>query len=488
MPVTLMWFRNDLRLTDNPALRAAAARGAVVPVFVLEDESEAGRWTAGGASRWWLHHSLAALARDLAARGLPLILRRGPAHRTIPALMAEIGADQVVWNRRYESWSVERQGRPLKAALRAAGVRWDSFNAGLLFEPWALRTGAGQPYRVYTPFWKACRALGAEPPATAPAHLRAPDVVPPGDRLEDWALRPSRPDWAGGLRDAWLGDATAATIGEAGARRRLERFLEGGLGWYGRDRDRPDQDGTSRLSPHLHFGEIGPRQVWQAAIERLHSGALAGREQQAETFMKELVWREFSYHLLWHAPDLPEAPLNRRFDRFPWAADADDRLAAWCQGRTGYPLVDAGMRQLWHTGWMHNRVRMVAASFLIKHLRVPWQQGQAWFWDTLVDADLASNAASWQWVAGCGADAAPFFRIFNPVIQGEKFDPDGAYVRRWLPELAALPDRVLHAPWRAKPLELAAAGVRLGQTYPQPMVDHAAARDAALAAWEGIRA
>lgn len=485
MSATLVWFRNDLRLSDHPALLEAAARGPILPVYVLDTAEEAGAWAPGGASRWWLHHSLAALRAALAARGLPLILQRGPAAEVLPTLMRAAGADRIVWNRRYEPWAVERQDTPLIARLRAMGLAWESYNAALLFEPWTLRTGAGDPYRVYTPFWKACRAHGVAAPAPTLGSAQAPATLPASDRLEDWSLLPTRPDWAGGLRAAWLEDDG---IGEAAARRRLDRFLDAGLGRYASDRDRPDLEGTARLSPPLRFGEIGPRQIWQAVTDRLAAGDLVGRESQAETFLKELVWREFSYHLLGQAPGLPEAPLNPRFAAFPWAEDAEDRLAAWQRGRTGYPLVDAGMRQLWHTGWMHNRVRMVVASFLVKHLRVPWQRGEAWFWDTLVDADLASNAASWQWVAGCGADAAPFFRVFNPVVQGQKFDPDGAYVRRWLPELAGLPDRHLHAPWQAPPLERAAAGVRLGDSYPHPMVDHAAARQAALDAWETIRA
>ena len=476
---TLVWLRKDLRLHDNPALvDAASGGGTVIPVFVLDDESADMR-RFGAASRWWLHGSLAALGGAFAELGSRLILRRGDAAQAIDALLTETGAGAVVWNRCYEPEAIARDRR-IKAALKDRGVAARSHQAGLLFEPWTIRTKAGDPYRVYTPFWRACRDIGVTGcPLPAPSHLPPPAAWPMSDRLDDWALRPTKPDWAGGLRATW-------SPGEQSALERCQAFLDDGLGAYADQRNRPDVSGTSALSPHLHWGEIGPRQVWSAIAMRLHDGSLAGRENQIEAYRKQLIWREFSYHLLFHYPKLPETPLNPRFSDFPWQ-ESYDSVQAWRRGRTGFPIVDAGMRQLWHSGWMHNRVRMIVASFLIKHLLQPWQIGEDWFWDTLVDADLANNAASWQWVAGCGADAAPYFRIFNPVLQGEKFDPNGHYVRHWLPELAALPAAVIHKPWSASEPTLRQAGVRLGDSYPKPIVDHHAARNRALAAFETVK-
>ncbi|GIX08434.1 deoxyribodipyrimidine photo-lyase [Elioraea sp.] len=469
----LLWFRQDLRLIDNPALAAAVATGRpVIPVFVL-DEHAAGRWAPGGAARWWLHVSLAALAGALVERGSRLVLRRGRAVDAIPRLVEETGAVAVHASRLYDPWA-RASDAAVAAALKRRGVAIHGANAALLFEPWTVRTQAGGPFGVYTPFSRACFAAGPPPrPLPAPAHIPRPEHLPPSEALDDWGLLPTSPDWAGGLRATWR-------PGEDGAQARLERFLAHGLEDYDTDRNRPDRDATSGLSPHLHWGEISPRQVWHAA-----EAAGAPRRRGTETFLKELLWREFSYHLLWHNPDMPEQPLKEAFRNFPWRNDPP-ALRAWQRGRTGYPIVDAGMRQLWHTGWMHNRVRMIVASFLIKHLLIPWQEGEAWFWDTLVDADLAANSASWQWVAGCGADAAPYFRIFNPVLQGRKFDPEGAYVRRWVPELAHLPAAHIHAPWEAPPVALHDAGVTLGRSYPHPIVDHAAARARALAALESI--
>jgi len=469
----LLWFRQDLRLTDNPALTEALASGRpVVPVFVLDEETP-GAWAPGGAARWWLHHSLAALAAALAERGSRLVLRRGRAERVIPRLVEEIGAAAVHVNRLYEPWA-RASDAAVAAALKQRGVPIHGANAALLFEPWTVRTQSGGAFGVYTPFSRACFAASPPPqPTSAPALIPAPDRFPPSEQLDDWGLLPTTPDWAGGLRETW-------TPGEASAQARLSRFIAGPLVHYDRLRNRPDLAATSGLSPHLHWGEISPRQVWHAA-----EAAGAPRGKGTETFLKELLWREFSYHLLWHHPELPEQPLKPAFADFPWRNDVK-ALRAWQRGRTGYPIVDAGMRQLWHTGWMHNRVRMIVASFLIKDLLLPWQEGEAWFWDTLVDADLAANSASWQWVAGCGADAAPYFRIFNPILQGAKFDPDGTYVRRWVPELARLPAALIHAPWQASPIELQDAGVVLGRTYPTPIVDHAAARARALAALASI--
>jgi len=469
---TLLWFRLDLRLTDNPALAAAVAAGRpVIPVFVLDD-ADAGSRAMGGASRWWLHHSLAALAEALSTRGVGLVLRRGPAAEVIRRLVEETGAAAVFWNRRYEPWA-SRRDAAIKTDLRNRGVEVRSFNSALLREPWEIETRTGGPYKVFTPFWKALRAtVETATPTPPPARLPAPARMPAGDTLGDWALTPSRPDWADGLRAAWV-------PGEVAALKRLDTFLDEPVLDYARKRDLPAEPATSRLSPHLHFGEIGPRQAWHAAVTRHEPG-------RTDKFLSELAWREFAHHLLYHFPDLPDAPLRPEFAGFPWADDKQG-LRAWQRGRTGYPIVDAGLRELWATGWMHNRVRMIVASFLIKDLLIPWQAGEAWFWDTLVDADLANNAASWQWVAGCGADAAPFFRVFNPSLQGAKFDPDGAYVRRWVPELAGLPDAAIHTPWAARPLDLADSGIRLGRDYPTPIVDHAAARDRALAAFKQLR-
>ena len=476
---TLLWFRQDLRLADNRAVAAALdGGGPVVPVFILDDETP-GPWRPGGASRWWLRHSLARLAEALAARGSRLILARGPAGPVLDRLIAATGAGRVVWTRCYEPAAITRDSA-IKRRLKGRGVAVESHPGALLFEPWTVQSGGGTPYRVYSPFWRACRARGIDGSLLpVPERFPAPDTWPDGDALDSWDLLPAAPDWAGGLRATW-------TPGEAGAQARLRAFVDEALAGYAERRDRPDLPATSALSPHLHWGEIGPRQVWRAVEDRSAAGpAGVDGPNGAEKFLKELVWREFSYNLLYHFPQLAEAPLNPRFAGFAWRDDGA-ALSAWQQGLTGYPIVDAGMRQLWGIGWMHNRVRMIVASFLVKHLLVPWQAGEAWFWDTLVDADLASNAASWQWVAGCGADAAPYFRIFNPVLQGRKFDPDGRYVRRWVPELAGLEAAHIHAPWEAPPATLDRAGVRLGTDYPRPIVEHRMARARALAAFERL--
>ncbi len=475
----IVWFRRDLRLTDNPALAAALATGEpIVPVFV-RDDIDAAEHRPGAASRWWLHGSLAALDAEIRRRsGAGLVLRTGPAETVIAALAEETGARAVFWNRRYEPWAVARDSR-LKAALRGKGIAATSFNGSLLCEPTRFFNKAGEPYKVFTPFWRALRA-GLEPPDFRPAPNRiaaAQDL--PGEDLDAWALTPKRPDWAGGLRAAW-------TPGEAGATARLDAFLERAVFDYAEARNRPGVTGTSRLSPHLHFGEIGPWQVWRAAVSAGEATLGDPYPRGVETFLSEIAWREFSAHLLFHVPTLPAVALKPAFDAMPWR---DDRfgLEAWRRGATGYPIVDAGLRELWATGWMHNRVRMIVASFLVKDLLIDWRRGAEWFWDTLVDADLASNAASWQWVAGSGADAAPYFRIFNPVTQGQTFDAEGDYVRRWVPELARLPAKLIHAPWTASGDELARAGVRLGHDYPAPIVERAHSRRRALDAFQQIR-
>ena len=467
----LHWLRQDLRLTDNAALTAAAAKGPVLFLYILDDETP-GEWRIGGASRWWLHRSLAALGEHV-----PLVLRRGPADRVLAEVLKETGAASLHFTRDYAPWSAGLETR-VKAACETAGATCHRYGGFLLHEPEAIRTGMGEPYKVYTPFSKACFAAGEPKPLKPVPAFKAWTGKIDSDRLEDWQLLPARPNWAAAFESHWQ-------PGEAGAARRLADFIDGGLAHYADERDRPDRDVTSRLSPHLHFGEVSPAQCWHAV--RAAQVKAGGRlDRAAEKFLKELLWREFSYHLLHHWPTLPSKPFRPEFANFPWTDDLAG-LKAWHKGLTGYPIVDAGMRELWATGIMHNRVRMIAASFLIKNLLVPWQEGERWFWDTLVDADIANNAASWQWVAGCGADAAPYFRIFNPVLQGVKFDPQGAYVRRWLPELAGLPDDYVHRPWDAPPDVLRRAAVELGRDYPHPVVDHGTARDRALAAFKEIK-
>ena len=477
--LTLLWFSRDLRLTDNPALAAAIARGGpIVPVFVLDDP-DAGKWAPGGASRWWLHGSLSALDDSLRQRGNALVLRQGPAEIVINQLLDQTGADAVYWNRRYEPWATAR-GERLKTALRNRGIEARSFNSALIREPWTVTTQKGEPYRVFTPFWKTLRATDVpEPASAAPKQIPGPVTAPESELLSSWALRPTAPDWAGGMHAMW-------TPGEAGGQARLDDFAAGTAYDYRDTRNIPGVAGTSRLSPHLHFGEIGPRQIWRSITTQALARTGNPMPSGVEAYLSEIAWREFSYHLLFHFPTLPEAPLRPEFAQFPWAENAEG-LAAWQRGLTGYPIVDAGMRELWSTGWMHNRVRMIVASFLIKDLLLHWCVGEKWFWDTLVDADLASNAAGWQWVAGCGADAAPYFRVFNPSLQGAKFDPNGDYVRRWVPEIAKLPNSLLHSPWEARPIELADAGIILGRTYPAPIVDHNGARQRALEAFKRIK-
>jgi deoxyribodipyrimidine photo-lyase len=478
MAATIVWFRQDLRLQDNPALAAAVRRKVpIVPVYVLDDPGE-GQWALGGAARWWLHHSLAALDAALRERDLRLVLARGDCGAALRDLVSRTNADAVHWNRRYEPDCIARD-TAIKAALAAAGVEAHSFNAALLHEPHTVANKSGGPFQVFTPFWRHCGTRPVGEPVRLPAGpLPAPALWPLGPELAEWGL-PPRQNWADGFARVWQ-------PGEAGAAKRLRQFVRHTMASYADTRDFPHLDGTSALSPHLHFGEIGPRQIWGAIRAQARESGVFPATRGGHAFLTELGWREFAHHLLYHFPGTPGRPLRGEFARFPWRDDAAS-LRAWQQGRTGYPIVDAGMRQLWRTGWMHNRVRMIVASFLVKHLRISWQQGAAWFWDTLVDADLANNTLNWQWSAGCGADAAPYFRIFNPVLQGERLDADGDYVRRWVPELAGLPNASIHQPWNAAPADLMAAGVRLGENYPRPVVDHAAARAAALEAWGTFR-
>ena len=473
----LVWFRDDLRLSDHAALTAAAARGApLICLYVLGEPgaTAAGR-PIGAAARWWLAQSLRALGASLAAQGTTLVLRRGRPADVIAGLIRDHGVAEVYWNE-IATAPDARIAADVAAAVERHGGAWRSFRGDLLVRPPELRTKDGRGLRVFTPFWKRVLARG-DIPTPLPAPRLRPGPMVPSDDLAGWALEPTRPDWAGGLRETW-------SVGEDSARRRLHAFLADDVAAYAEARDRPDRTVTSRLSPHLRFGEISPRQVWHAARFAASERGEVGRG--VDKFLSELGWREFSRHLLFDHPELATVNLQTSFDDFPWRDD-EAALRAWQRGRTGYPIVDAGLRELWTTGIMHNRVRMVAASFLCKHLLIDWRRGERWFWDTLVDADPASNPASWQWVAGSGADAAPYFRIFNPVLQGEKFDPDGTYVARWVPELAPLPPRFIHQPWAATPLELASAGIRLGATYPAPIVDHAAARARALDAYAKTR-
>ncbi|MGV3722561.1 MAG: cryptochrome/photolyase family protein [Actinomycetota bacterium] len=469
---TIVWFRQDLRLTDHlPMVEAARRGGPVLPVYLWCPEEEGG-WPPGSACRWWLHRSLRSLDESLRRLGSRLILRVGPAADTLKELAREVGADSVLWSHRYEPAAMQQEER-VTGALMLQGVQGKGLPGALLFSPGEVLTRSGGPFQVFTPFWRAC--LSRNPPAAplpAPAQLAPPAHCPASLSLEALQLEP-RVDWAGGLRANW-------EPGEQGAQLQLARFLAERASEYGAQRDRPDVNGSSQLSPYLRHGELSPRQVWHALSRS--DGVSPGDLP----FLRQIGWREFAAQLLVHYPQTPERPLRPQFAAFPWL-EVKDGLPEWRQGRTGYPLVDAGMRQLWSTGWMHNRVRMVVASFLVKDLLLSWAEGARWFWDTLVDADLANNTFGWQWAAGCGADAAPYFRIFNPTTQAEKFDPHGDYIRRWLPELAGLPAALIHRPWSASGRELAAAGVELGHDYPRPIIDHGYARERALAALTGLK-
>ncbi len=476
LPPVIVWFREDLRLSDNPALSAALATGAPVVCLYVRETGLDGAREMGGAAKWWLDKSLRALAADIEKSGGQLVLRTGRAEDVLGAVVREIGAAAVFWNRRY-SEPEKTADAALKASLKAAGITVQSFNARLLMEPWELKTGAGGYYRVFTPFWRALQAA-YHPPAPLAAPKKIKCVRIDSEDIGAWGLHPTQPDWSAGMAQAW-------SPGEAGAQARLAAFLDGPVNGYGETRNRPDIDAsTSRLSPHLRFGEIGPAQIWRAVKAGLEAGRL--EERSAMVFLSEIAWREFSYVLLNFHPELARQNYNPAFNRMPWRTDSA-ALRAWQRGQTGYPVVDAGMRQLWHTGWMHNRVRMIVASFLTKHLLLPWQAGEDWFWDTLVDADPAANAASWQWTAGSGADAAPYFRVFNPITQGSKFDETGGYVRTWCPELAGLPDKYLHSPFDAPDNVLRAARVVLGKTYPKPIVEHSAGRQRALDAYKMMK-
>lgn len=475
---SLIWFRNDLRTSDNPALRAAAAHGEpAAGLYLLEGDNRNLR-PLGGAAHWKLHGALCALRQELKTLNIPLILLAGDPEIVVPDVAARIGATGVFWNRRYAPQEVACD-KAVKTALAEAGRGPESFNGSLLVEPWQVQTGSGGRYKVFTPFCKAARGRHADlapkpTPDAFPEWKQSPDL---GEPLDNWRLKPTQPNWAQGMEAVW-------EHGGAGATRRLQAFLDDGFKGYADGRDLPATNHCSGISPHLRFGEISPRQARAAALSAAESAG-GSLDRDFETFERELYWRDFSQNLLHYSDDLAAENYQQKFDAFPWRDCAAD-LKAWQTGRTGYPIVDAGMRQLWTTGWMHNRVRMIVASFLTKHLMIDWRAGERWFWDTLVDADIASNPANWQWVAGSGADAAPYFRIFNPMTQGKKFDPDGAYVRQWIPELARLPNKHLQTPWEAPDQVLKTAEVTLGKDYPAPIVDHKAARERALEAFKSI--
>ena len=471
--ITIHWFRQDLRLSDNPALAKAVEKGDLIPVYILDDQN-AGADAMGGASRWWLHEALRILNDQL---GGHLRLYKGDAKEIIPKLAALHDARVVSWTRCYEPWRVTRD-KAIKEKLDAQGCETIRLNGSLLWEPWAIKKQDGTPYKVFTPFFrKGC--LQAPPPAApmdAPEdiHYAKPKEGDGAVALDGLSLLPAI-EWHKQMEPHW-------EIGEAGAQAALECFLDEGLNGYKSGRDIPSQRNVSRLSPYLHWGHISPNQIWHA-LDCLEDDAIPDRD--VDHFRSELAWREFSYSLLYYNQELTSVPLQPKFAGFEWQNDPA-KLSAWQKGMTGIPIVDAGMRELWQTGCMHNRVRMIVASFLIKNLRTDWRKGEAWFWDTLVDADLANNAASWQWVAGCGADAAPYFRIFNPVLQAEKFDADGDYIRQYVPELAKLPNKYLFKPWTTPKDIMAEAGVRLGETYPVPVVDLKASREAALDAYKAL--
>jgi deoxyribodipyrimidine photo-lyase len=466
--VAIIWFRRDLRVDDQPALRKTFSQGAaVVPLYIHAPEEE-GAWAPGAASRWWLHHSLKNFDGRLKSLGSRLILRRGPTLQALLDLCDETGATQIYWNRLFEPSLVARD-RKIEEELRAKGKEVYVDNGTGIFPPWRLLKGNGLPYKVFTAFWNNLRSLTVDAPVHAPkSKLRAPGRWPRSVALPELGLLPGG-KWAEGIDNAW-------EPSEEGAGRLLKRFTRRAVQDYSSGRDLPEREGTSRLSPFLHFGEVSVRRAWHCAAKQPHS----------LPFLRQLAWREFATYLLYYFPFTPDKPLRDEFERFAWRKDSEN-LRAWQQGKTGYPFVDAGMRQLWKTGWMHNRVRMVAASFLVKHLLTDWREGARWFWDTLVDADLANNTMGWQWVAGCGADAAPYFRIFNPVLQGQRFDPQGDYVRRWVPELAHLPAAWIHRPWEAPGEVLREAGVELGHNYPAPVVEHSGSRKRALMAYHRMK-
>jgi len=462
------WFRQDLRLSDNPALDSAAQYETLIPIYIL-DEVNSGEFKMGAASKWWLHQSLTKLNESLDGK---LLVYQGNPHEILNKLIEEQEVSYVTWNRCYEPWRVDRD-KEIKRNFEDKNVAVESFSASLLWEPWTISKDDGTPYRVFTPFYKKGCLNSEEPRLPAGkvdlSNLYSEDLS--SDSITDLNLLPTI-KWYKSFEEEW-------NPGEIGAEQNLNSFLDSGLLNYKEGRNFPSQEFVSRLSPHLHFGEISPNEVWYKAKTK---EGISGIEKSLAHFHSELGWREFSYYLLYHFPDLPNKNFQEKFDIFPWQEN-EEFLALWQKGNTGYPIVDAGMRELWQTGYMHNRLRMIVGSFLVKNLLIDWRFGERWFWDCLVDADLASNSASWQWVAGSGADAAPYFRIFNPITQGLKFDPEGEYTKKYVPELRNLPNKYLFSPWEAPENILADAGIELGKNYPKPMVDLKLSRETALEAF-----
>lgn len=477
MSTGIVWFRQDLRLADNPALRAACKECSEVICLFIDDPLAQTVSQLGEASRVWLHHSLDALDLELKKRGNQLHLMQGDSAQVLKQLINESGAERLYWNRCYDPQTIERDKR---IKVQFATLQPSTFNAMLIFEPWQNIKADGTPYRVYTPFWRAAESLlnssldylitSTAPRQIAPLSRSRQSKLKGLKSLDELALLPER-DWHQTMMSHWK-------VGESAASRQLGRFIKNYVTQYDSARDQPASNGTSRLSASLHFGEISPRQILSRLLKK-HS--LSELESGELVFAKEIIWREFAYSLLFHFPHTIDQPLDRRFIRFPWAKNTDAPLRAWQLGQTGVPIVDAGMRELYATGWMHNRVRMIVASYLIKNLLIPWQMGEQWFRHTLVDADLASNVMGWQWSAGSGADAAPFFRVFNPVLQGEKFDKQGSYVRQWVPEIASVPDKFIHKPWELSTSE------RSQLDYPEPLVDLKVSRVRALEAFATIK-
>ena len=480
MSAALLWFCRDLRLADNPALQSIIDADHIpVPVYI-HDEPDTD-WQTGEASAWWLHHSLIALQQSLRKHGSDLLIFKGDPEKILARLLQQTGADRLAWNRRYEPALIARDTH-IKQALEEQGCHVSSHGAALLREPRENLKKDGSPYRVFTPFWKKLHSIGPSRKV-----IQASETLPAFDAsrltgtvsVEALELLPAA-NWDKSFYTHW-------TPGEDGAWQALQDFSDRNLLDYTAHRDLPAHAGTSHLSPHLHFGEISPLQIWETLSNRAATSTDRGIIAATEAYLRQIAWREFSHHLLYHFPSTPLQSMNQRFNGFPWSKRYNKELQKWQRGQTGIPLVDAGMRELWATGYMHNRVRMIAASFLVKNLLIPWQEGARWFWNTLVDADLANNTMGWQWCAGCGADAAPYFRIFNPVLQGEKFDKGGDYIRRWIPELARLENRYLHRPWAADPAILAEAGIIIGKDYPQPLVDLQDSRRRALSAWDQVK-
>jgi deoxyribodipyrimidine photo-lyase len=478
MKSVLIWFRQDLRLEDNAALALAIQEGApVIPLFIFAPEEEF-PWDPGGAARWWLHHALRDLDRQLRDKGSRLIVRRAGGDQgsldVLQQVARETGAEAVFWNRRYEPGIIMRDAA-VEKALCAQGLHVESANSSVLFESHQIENKSGKPFQVFTPMWRHYQKLEMPAVVKVPlSRLASPKKWPKSDSIESLALLPTI-SWDRGFADHWGTPSRKVCL------RRFRKFIKSGAEAYPDQRDLPAEPGTTQLSPYLHFGQVGPRELWKAFAEAPNHS-----ENFSTGVMRQLIWREFAHHLLFHFPHTPLKPLRPEYELFPWEPE-EPFLVAWQRGETGYPIVDAGMRQLWQTGWMHNRVRMIVGSFLVKHLLQPWQDGAQWFWDTLVDADLANNTMGWQWIGGCGADAAPYFRIFNPITQGEKFDPRGAYVRRYLPELGKLPDAFVHKPWEMGDLELKGCGVVLGRDYPEPIIPHSEGRRRALDAFAELK-